>query len=129
MINNFIHIYRISLLNGIPSNSGAFTHLAKNINVKKVIIYGNAYAKSLASPIFVNTLDIHSEINNEKINEVTAIHSIFHAPTIIIAKPLFFTNNPIFTINQARGLTKIDVHNPSYPPELIFNALQDGNLS
>jgi len=48
-------------------------------------MYGTEYVKSLGIPTFVNTLDIHNEINNEKINEVTTIHSIFHAPTIIIA--------------------------------------------
>ena len=37
-------------------------------------MYGKAYAKSFVIPTLVNTLDIHKESNNEKINEVTAIH-------------------------------------------------------
>ena len=43
------------------------------------------YESSLANPTFVKTFDIHSDMNNENTIEVTVIHSIFHAPTIIIA--------------------------------------------
>ena len=46
---------------------------------------------------------------------------------ILIAK--LPTSLPNFNIIKANGFTKIEVHNPSYPPDVILKLSHFGNFS